>query len=235
MSPTSKSLTADNALEMGMATLPDAPLHTVLDAEILKPESKLGVGNSFLERSNSGLSSLPVLGSVPADTLDIVVHSPSFDLPVLPEKAQLAANSERASITSSLRRRHLATLKTVPPRFGRWIRVQWFMTTYRAWNMIYLVSATVSDAPSFCLTLTGKFFLFVVTFNLVGMILSATGHFSYARTHTGAILLGNLLTAVLMRNELFLRVLYFLTNHLLAKVSIDFLLLPFGTPSSSRT
>jgi hypothetical protein len=53
-----------------------------------------------------------------------------------------------------------------------------------------------------------RFFTFVVAFNLVGIILAATGHFRYAENHLGALVLGNLLMAILMRNELFVRFLY---------------------------
>lgn len=53
-----------------------------------------------------------------------------------------------------------------------------------------------------------KFFTFVVFFNLIGIVLAACDKFPYAENHLGALVLGNLLTAILMRNELFLRVLY---------------------------
>ncbi|KAF8314486.1 hypothetical protein DL93DRAFT_2080139 [Clavulina sp. PMI_390] len=97
------------------------------------------------------------------------------------------------SFHSSIRRRHRLTGKALPSKPNRWIQLQWFMTTYR------------------------KFFIFIVTLNLAAITSAATGHFLYGRTHSGAILLGNLLAAVLMRNEFFLRILYFLANHLLAK------------------
>ncbi|KAK3316857.1 hypothetical protein B0H66DRAFT_306716 [Apodospora peruviana] len=53
-----------------------------------------------------------------------------------------------------------------------------------------------------------KFFTFVTLLNLTGIILAALGRFPYAENHLGALVLGNLLMAILMRNELFLRVLY---------------------------
>lgn len=53
---------------------------------------------------------------------------------------------------------------------------------------------------------------------MVGVVLASTGHFPYGDTHIGALLLGNLMVAVLVRNETFGRILYFLVNHLLAKV-----------------
>ncbi|KAK3989023.1 hypothetical protein QBC44DRAFT_370394 [Cladorrhinum sp. PSN332] len=53
-----------------------------------------------------------------------------------------------------------------------------------------------------------KLFTFVTVFNLVGIILAALNIFTYAQNHLGALVLGNLLCAVLFRNELFLRFLY---------------------------
>ncbi|KAK4447143.1 hypothetical protein QBC34DRAFT_468466 [Podospora aff. communis PSN243] len=56
-----------------------------------------------------------------------------------------------------------------------------------------------------------KFFTFVVSLNVVGIVLAALGRFPYAENHLGALVLGNLLCAVLMRNELFLRFLYLIS------------------------
>lgn len=53
-----------------------------------------------------------------------------------------------------------------------------------------------------------KFFTFVTLLNLTGIILAALDRFPYAKNHLGALVLGNLLFAVLFRNELFLRFLY---------------------------
>ncbi|GJJ08479.1 hypothetical protein Clacol_002697 [Clathrus columnatus] len=62
-----------------------------------------------------------------------------------------------------------------------------------------------------------KFFTFVMTLNLTGVVLAATGHFPYARKYTGALVLGNLYAAILVRNELFGRFLYLIVNTLFAK------------------
>lgn len=64
-----------------------------------------------------------------------------------------------------------------------------------------------------------KFFTFVMTLNLIGVVLAATGHFPYARKYTGALVLGNLYAAILVRNELFGRFLYLIVNTFFAKVS----------------
>ncbi|KAG8884384.1 hypothetical protein FRB97_004393 [Tulasnella sp. 331] len=53
-----------------------------------------------------------------------------------------------------------------------------------------------------------KFFTIVVTFNLTSIIFAGVGRFPYAKTNNGAFILGNLMTAVLMRNEIFGRLLY---------------------------
>jgi hypothetical protein len=70
------------------------------------------------------------------------------------------------------------------PKISRWILFQIWFNTYR------------------------KFFAFVTLLNLAGIIMAALNRFPYAENHLGALVLGNLLTAILMRNELFLRFLY---------------------------
>ena len=64
-----------------------------------------------------------------------------------------------------------------------------------------------------------RFFTFCVTLNGVGILLAALNKFAYAENHLGALVLGNLLMAILMRNELFLRVLYLIAIHGLRGVS----------------
>ena len=63
-----------------------------------------------------------------------------------------------------------------------------------------------------------KFFTFVTLLNLTGIILTAVGRFPYAENHLGALVLGNLLCAILMRNELFLRFLYIIAIYGLRSV-----------------
>lgn len=67
--------------------------------------------------------------------------------------------------------------------------------------------------------LCSKFFTIVMIFNLIGLGLAASGRWQYPRKYTGAFVLGNLLVAILMRNELFGRCLYLLVNTLFAKVT----------------
>ncbi|KAH7303441.1 hypothetical protein B0I35DRAFT_472285 [Stachybotrys elegans] len=53
-----------------------------------------------------------------------------------------------------------------------------------------------------------QFFTVATSLNLTGIIMAGIGRFPYAQNHLGAMVLGNLLFAILMRNELLLRFLY---------------------------
>lgn len=79
--------------------------------------------------------------------------------------------------------------KPQKPKISRWVLFNLWFNTYR------------------------KFFIFVTVLNLVGIILAACNIFHYAENHLGALVLGNLLCAILMRNELFLRILYMIAIH----------------------
>ncbi|KAF8891767.1 hypothetical protein BD779DRAFT_1610493 [Infundibulicybe gibba] len=83
--------------------------------------------------------------------------------------------------------------KAVKHNTSRWIRFQLWFNTYR------------------------KFFTFVMTINMIGVVLAATNTWSYPRQYTSALVLGNLQTAILMRNELFGRFLYLFVNTCFAK------------------
>lgn len=90
--------------------------------------------------------------------------------------------------------------------------------------------STHTGAPRFCrlvaflillpVLFTRKLFTFVFTLNMAGIGLAASGHFPYAMKWTSAMALGNLNFAILMRNELFGRLLYLLMNTCFAKVTI---------------
>lgn len=90
----------------------------------------------------------------------------------------------------------VAVKKPSPPKpmISKWILLCLWFNTYR------------------------KFFTLVTLLNLTGIILAALGRFPYAENHLGALVLGNLLCAILFRNELFLRVLYFVFIHGLRSV-----------------
>jgi hypothetical protein len=77
-----------------------------------------------------------------------------------------------------------------------------------------------------------KFFTFIILFNLTGIIMTALGRFPYAENHLGAVVLGNLLSAILFRNELWMRFLYFVAIYGLKSVSCG----PFSSnrPSANQ-
>ena len=64
-----------------------------------------------------------------------------------------------------------------------------------------------------------KFFTFIVTINAIGIGFAAAGRWPYAVRYSGAMVLGNLFCAILMRNELFGRFLYWFVNTFFANVS----------------
>ncbi|KAJ3800266.1 hypothetical protein GGU11DRAFT_420108 [Lentinula aff. detonsa] len=79
------------------------------------------------------------------------------------------------------------------PRVSKWIKFQLWFNTYR------------------------KFFTLTVILNVIGLVLGASGVWNYPRHYTSAFILGNLQTALLVRNELFGRFLYLFVNTLFAK------------------
>lgn len=113
----------------------------------------------------------------------------------------IIADSEKQTLTSPQPAAVAVTLskvekpKPAKKKASKWVRWRIWFNTYR------------------------KFFTFVMTLNLTGVVLAATGHFPYARKYTGALVLGNLYAAILVRNELFGRFLYLIVNTLFAKVS----------------
>ncbi|PQE33403.1 hypothetical protein CJF32_00006701 [Rutstroemia sp. NJR-2017a WRK4] len=86
-----------------------------------------------------------------------------------------------------------------------------------------------------------KFFVSVTLLNLAGIIMAALHHFPYAENHLGALALGNLLCAVIMRNELFLRILYLIaiyglrSNRLIKESKVGTLMYKIGSCFDSPT
>ncbi|KAG0645788.1 hypothetical protein D0Z07_7685 [Hyphodiscus hymeniophilus] len=111
--------------------------------------------------------------------------TPSSSVPVLSlsRPAGRQPNNAAGSNIAAEKPTHLR------PKPGRLILFQLWFNTYR------------------------KFFTFVTLLNLTGLIMAAIGRFPYAENHLGALVLGNLLFAILMRNELFLRFLYIIAIH----------------------
>ncbi len=123
-------------------------------------------------------------------------------LPVLPppaahldeKKEQIIESYSTANVTVPPPAPRPAAAKKSGPKPNRWILLQLWFNTYR------------------------KFFTFVTLLNLTGIVLAACDRFPYAENHLGALVLGNLLMAVLMRNELFLRFLYIISIYGLRSV-----------------
>jgi hypothetical protein len=106
-------------------------------------------------------------------------------------------------------------------RAARWIRFQLWFNTYRC------VEINKRDRSLSLTIIFSKFFTFVLTMNLIGMVLAADGRWSYPRRYSAGCVLGNLLAAILVRNELFGRCLYLTVNTLFAKVSFHTLYTPY--------
>lgn len=66
-----------------------------------------------------------------------------------------------------------------------------------------------------------KFYTIVLCLNFAGWIATFTGHWTYPLRYPGAMVLGNFLAAVLVRNEVFGRILYAIVNNCFAKVGVS--------------
>lgn len=111
------------------------------------------------------------------------VHEGITPLSSVPELSLSWPTTQKATNANVL---ETAVKKPAPPKLkiSRWMVAELWFNTYR------------------------RFFTFVVLLNLTGIIMAAVGHFPYAEDHMGALVLGNLLCAILMRNELWIRFLY---------------------------
>ncbi|SPQ25707.1 5ae41152-2301-4fa9-9a42-00ca209dd214 [Thermothielavioides terrestris] len=141
-------------------------------------------------------NALPAGATITSSALDDAekgIYDSTPGLPVLSspasahvdEKKELALISPTSDATAaSPRPAQPAAKKPTKRKVSKWVLFRLWFNTYR------------------------KFFTFVTLLNLTGIILAALGHFPYAENHLGALVLGNLLCAVLFRNELFMRFLY---------------------------
>lgn len=101
-------------------------------------------------------------------------------------------------------------------KVSNWIVFQLWFNTYRYVVQIVQFAFQLSDLM--LMILYRKLFTFVFTLNMIGIGLAASGHWPYAIQFNGAMALGNLNFAVLMRNEVFGRCLYLFVNTFFAKV-----------------
>ncbi|CAE6336060.1 unnamed protein product [Rhizoctonia solani] len=176
------------------------------DSSSLVPQAKI----SALELESSS----PGLRAGPPPAFESEKSSPTSELPTLPyQETQSTETTTPPSPTASLapvekepnEKAIQGSIVPTPPKPAQakskppsieaslWIRFNLFFNTYR------------------------KFYTFVVTLNGIGIVLAGIGRFEYAVNHSGALVLGNLLCAVMMRNELFLRFLFLIANTFFAK------------------
>ncbi|XP_024993034.1 adenylate-forming reductase 03009-like [Cynara cardunculus var. scolymus] len=64
-------------------------------------------------------------------------------------------------------------------------------------------------------TVYKRLFMVCLALNITGLVLAATGHFSYARNHATLFSIGNLLALTLCRSEAFLRIVFWLAVNIL--------------------
>ena len=119
--------------------------------------------------------------------------------------------------------KEVATKPSKPPskpkkKVPLWIVWTLWFNTYR-----YILSIAIKADRYLALLFIRKFFTFCLTFNMIGLTLAASGHFPYGVTYDGAIVVANFNMAILMRNEVFGRLLYWLVNTLFAKVRTSFM------------
>lgn len=127
------------------------------------------------------------------------VHEGITPFSSVPELSLAFPAGKRATDATDANKIEATVKKPAPPKrkISRWILFELWFNTYR------------------------KFFTFVTLLNLTGIILAAVGRFPYAENHLGALVLGNLLCAILMRNELWLRFLYMFAIYGLRSVRIS--------------
>lgn len=68
------------------------------------------------------------------------------------------------------------------------------------------------------IVLCSKLFTITFTLNMIGIGLAASGHWPYAIKYNGAMAVANFNFSILMRNEIFGRLLYLFVNTCFAKV-----------------
>lgn len=127
------------------------------------------------------------------------------------------------AVTTTTKEVIAATKPSKPPskpkkKVSPWIVWTLWFNTYR-----YIGSIATKANRYLALLFIRKFFTFCFGFNMLGLALAASGHFPYGVKYDGAIVVANFNTAILMRNEVFGRLLYLLVNTLFAKVRPSFM------------
>lgn len=96
-------------------------------------------------------------------------------------------------------------------KVSKWILFTLWFNTYRSGPYYFQGTLLKFADPR-------KFFTFTFGLNMLGLGLAAGGHFPYAIKYSGAMVVANFNFAILMRNEVFGRVLYLFVNTCFAKV-----------------
>jgi len=149
--------------------------------------------------------------------------SEKSSLPNTPSSQTLASNSKPGSVYPLGEKYEIKLESESPPKpisapkptkkkVSRWILWDLWFNTYRYENTSYFNSWV------FFYEIYRKFFVFTLCFNMIGLGLAASGHFPYAVNYAGSIAIANFNFSILMRNEVFGRLLYLFFNTLFAKV-----------------
>ncbi|KAF8714714.1 hypothetical protein RHS03_00117, partial [Rhizoctonia solani] len=165
---------------------------SALELESSSPGVRTGPPPAFESEKPSPTSELPTLPYQETQSTETTIP-PSPTASLAPVEKEPNEKAIQGSVVPAPPKP--AQAKSKPPKIeaSLWIRFNLFFNTYR------------------------KFYTFVVTLNGIGIVLAGIGRFEYAVNHSGALVLGNLLCAVMMRNELFLRFLFLIANTCFAK------------------
>jgi len=149
-------------------------------------EAEKGTYDNSLERLAPGF--VYVEHKSPLLTAASPVHQGITPYTSVPELSLLlpAGHNPTDAATLATTVKNPAAKKPEKSKISRWILFDLWFNTYR------------------------KFFVVVVSLNLTGIILAALNRFHYAENHLGALVLGNMLCAILVRNELWMRSMYLL-------------------------
>jgi hypothetical protein len=149
----------------------------------------------------------------PVDLEGAPIPEPDTPLPTAEEKAVTLVTEKAAATVPTAQPKPAAKPGPKWKRASRWIRFKIWYNTYRS---VAGGTAQVSRAAELTRSCR-KFFTFVLTLNVVGLILAISGKWTYPVHYPSAVILGNLWVAILVRNEVFGRFLYLIVNTLFAK------------------
>jgi hypothetical protein len=164
--------------EQGIYYSPEAIPVTPLPFVFLGQQRQLSNESGFGTPIHQGITPL---SSVPELSLSFPTNKTR---PANASKLATVVAAPPPSSTDSTEKKAAVIAVQKKRKVSRWTLFQLWFNTYR------------------------KFFVFVTTLNGVGIVLAALGRWKYAENHLGALVLGNLLMAIMFRNELWMRFLY---------------------------